>query len=66
MSGSIMSTLIEVLQGLTLFAALQLAVAMMVFGGLLVLFKPLLRGCARAAALAVKLYFAPKRAAFKA
>ena len=66
MSGSIMSTLIEVLQGLTLFAALHLAVAGMAGAGLLVLFKPLLRGCARAATLAVKLYFAPKRASFKA
>jgi hypothetical protein len=66
MSGSIMSTLIEVLQGLTLFAALQFAVGVTVCAGLLMLFKPLLRGCVRAAALAVKLYFAPKRAAFKA
>ena len=61
-----MSTLIEVLQGLTLLAALQLAVAGVVLAGLLTLFKPLLRGCVRAAALAVKLYFAPKSAAFKA
>jgi len=66
MSGSIMSTLIEVLQGLTLFAALQLAVAGMAGAGLLFLFKPLLRGCVRAATLAVKLYFAPKSASFKA
>jgi hypothetical protein len=61
-----MSTLIEVLQGLTLLAALQLAVAGVVLAALLALFKPLLRGCVRAAALAVKLYFAPKSASFKA
>ncbi|MET0323092.1 MAG: hypothetical protein ABW069_20405 [Duganella sp.] len=61
-----MSTLIELLQGLSLFAALQLAVALMVFAGLLVLFQPLLRGCMRAATLAVTLYFAPKSASFKA
>lgn len=66
MSGTIMSTLIELLQGLSLFAALQLTVALSMVAGLLVLFKPLLRGCVRAATLAVKLYFAPKSASFKA
>jgi len=62
MSGPIMSTLIAVLQGLSLIAVIQLALGMGVFALLALLFKPLLTGCVRAAALAVKLHFAPKRA----
>jgi hypothetical protein len=49
-----MSTLISAVQNFPLIATLQLALAVAVTGGLLVLFKPLLRGCARAAVLVVK------------
>jgi len=51
---SIMSTIISVLQDLSFITAIQLALAAVVTVGLLVLFKPLLRGCARAAVLIVK------------
>lgn len=49
-----MSTIISVLQALSFVTALQLALAAFVTVGLLVLFKPLLRGVARAAMLIVK------------
>lgn len=49
-----MSTIISVLQDLSFITAIQLALAAVVTAGLLVLFKPLLRGCARAAVLIVK------------
>ena len=49
-----MSTIISVLQDLSFITAIQLALAAVVTVGLLVLFKPLLRGCARAAVLIVK------------
>jgi len=49
-----MSTLISSLQDLSFITAIQLALAAVVTVGLLVLFKPLLRGCARAAVLIVK------------
>nr|WP_315394159.1 hypothetical protein [uncultured Duganella sp.] len=49
-----MSTIIAVLQDFSFIGALQLALAIVVAAGLLVLFKPLLRGCARAAVLVVK------------
>lgn len=49
-----MSTIIAVLQDFSFIGALQLALAVVVAAGLLVLFKPLLRGCARAAVLVVK------------
>jgi len=49
-----MSTIISVLQALSFITAIQLALAAVVTVGLLVLFKPLLRGCARAAVLLVK------------
>ena len=49
-----MSTIISVLQALSFVTALQLALAVFVTVGLLVLFKPLLRGVARAAMLIVK------------
>jgi hypothetical protein len=49
-----MSTIISVLQDLSFITAIQLALAAVVTMGLLVLFKPLLRGCARAALLIVK------------
>ena len=49
-----MSTIISVLQALSFITAIQLALAAIVTVGLLVLFKPLLRGCARAAVLIVK------------
>lgn len=51
---SIMSTIISVLQDLSFITAIQLALAAVITVGLLVLFKPLLRGCARAAVLIVK------------
>ncbi|MEV4782464.1 hypothetical protein MRBLMU1_005072 [Burkholderia sp. LMU1-1-1.1] len=54
MHRSIMSTIISVLQALSFITAIQLALAAVVTVGLLVLFKPLLRGCARAAVLIVK------------
>ena len=62
MSSPIMSTLIAVLQGLSPIAVLEMAVGMGVVAALALLFKPLLTGCVRAAALAVKLSFAAKRA----
>lgn len=49
-----MSTIISVLQDLSFIAAIQLALAAVVTVALLVLFKPLLRGVARAAMLIVK------------
>jgi len=49
-----MSTIISVLQALSFITAIQLALAAVVTVGLLVLFKPLLRGVARAAMLIVK------------
>ncbi len=49
-----MSTIISVLQALSFITVIQLALAAVVTVGLLVLFKPLLRGCARAAVLLVK------------
>jgi len=49
-----MSTIISALQDFSLIAALQLALVAAVSIGLLVLFQPLLRGCARAAMLVVK------------
>nr|WP_315222653.1 hypothetical protein [uncultured Duganella sp.] len=49
-----MSTIISVLQALSFTTAIQLALAAVVTVGLLVLFKPLLRGVARAAMLIVK------------
>ena len=62
MSGPIMSTLIDLLHGFSLIAALLLALGIGVAAALALLFKPLLVGCARAGALAVKLHFAPRRA----
>ncbi|USX14543.1 hypothetical protein NHH88_01720 [Oxalobacteraceae bacterium OTU3CAMAD1] len=49
-----MSTIISVLQALSFITAIQLALVAVVTVGLLVLFKPLLRGVARAAMLIVK------------
>lgn len=49
-----MSTLISALQDISLISAIQLALAVSATVGLLVLFKPLLLGCARAAMLVVK------------
>jgi hypothetical protein len=49
-----MSTIISVLQALSFTTVIQLALAAVVTVGLLVLFKPLLRGCARAVVLLVK------------
>ena len=49
-----MSTFISVLQALSFTSAVQLALAAVVAAGLLVLFKPLLRGVARAVMLIVK------------
>ena len=49
-----MSTIISVLQALSITTAIQLALAAVVTVGVLVLFKPLLRGCARAIVLLVK------------
>lgn len=49
-----MSTIIAVLQDFSFVSAIQLALAVVVAIGLLVLFKPLLLGCARAAVLVVK------------
>lgn len=49
-----MSILISTIQDFSLFAAIKLALLIAVSGGLLVLFKPLLVGCARAAVLVVK------------
>ena len=49
-----MSTIISALQNVSLISTLQLALVVALAAGLLVLFKPLLRGCARAAVLVVK------------
>jgi len=49
-----MSTLISAVQDISVISAIQLALAVSVTVGVLVLFKPLLRGCARAAVLVVK------------
>jgi len=49
-----MSTIISVLQALSFITAIQVALAAVVTVALLVLFKPLLRGVARAAMLIVK------------
>ena len=49
-----MSTFISVLQALSFTSAVQLALAAVVAAGLLVLFKPLLRGVVRAVMLIVK------------
>ena len=62
MSRPIMSTLIDLIHGFSLVATLLLALGIGVTAALALLFKPLLVGCVRAAALAVRLYFAPKRA----
>ena len=51
----IMSTIISVVQEFSLLGALQLALVVACAGGMLMLFRPLLRGCARAAWLAVRL-----------
>jgi len=49
-----MSTLISAVQDISVISAIQLALAVSATVGVLVLFKPLLRGCARAAVLVVK------------
>ncbi|WP_373989781.1 hypothetical protein [Duganella sp. BuS-21] len=49
-----MSIIISAVQDFSLLAAIKLALLIAVGGGLLVLFRPLLRGCARAAVLVVK------------
>lgn len=49
-----MSIAISAMQDFSLFAAIKLALVIAVSGGLLVLFQPLLRGCARAALMVVK------------
>ncbi|HEX7987073.1 MAG TPA: hypothetical protein VF616_26430 [Duganella sp.] len=49
-----MSTIIAVLQDFSFVSAIQLSSAVVVAIGLLMLFKPLLLGCARAAVLVVK------------
>lgn len=46
--------MISALQDFSLFAAIKLALLIAVSGGLIVLFRPLLVGCARAAVLVVK------------
>jgi hypothetical protein len=46
--------MISALQDFSLFAAIKLALLIAVSSGLIVLFKPLLLGCARAAVLVVK------------
>ncbi|NYE62538.1 hypothetical protein FHW58_003757 [Duganella sp. 1224] len=46
--------MISAIQDFSLFAAIKLALLIAVSGGLVVLFKPLLLGCARAAVLVVK------------
>lgn len=46
--------MISAIQDYSLFAAIKLALLVAVSGGLVVLFKPLLVGCARAAVLVVK------------
>jgi hypothetical protein len=49
-----MSILISAVQDFPLLATLKLALLVCVGAGLLVLFKPLLRGCLRAAVLVVR------------
>jgi hypothetical protein len=49
-----MSTIISVLQDFSFVTFMQLALVAAVAIGLLVLFKPLLRGCLRAAVMVVK------------
>lgn len=49
-----MSIIISAVQDFSLLDAVLLALLVAVAGGLLVLFQPLLRGCARAAVLVVK------------
>jgi hypothetical protein len=49
-----MSTIISVLQDFSFVTFMQLALVAAVSLGLLVLFKPLLRGCLRAALMVVK------------
>ncbi|WP_229259269.1 hypothetical protein [Duganella aceris] len=49
-----MSTIISAVQDFSLLASVQLALVVAVTVGFLVLFKPLLRGCVRAAVLVVK------------
>jgi hypothetical protein len=49
-----MSTIISALQDFSFIGALQLALVVGATVALLILFKPLLRGCARAAVLVVK------------
>lgn len=46
--------MISAIQDFSLFAVIKLALLVAVSGGLMVLFKPLLRGLARAAVLVVK------------
>ncbi|MYM32998.1 hypothetical protein GTP44_00910 [Duganella sp. FT50W] len=46
--------MISALQDFSLIAAIKLALLIAVGGGLIVLFKPLLLGCVRAAVLVVK------------
>ncbi|SHM89741.1 hypothetical protein SAMN05192549_103157 [Duganella sacchari] len=49
-----MSIIISAVQDFSLIAAIKLALLIAVSGGMLVLFKPLLVGCVRAAVLVVK------------
>jgi hypothetical protein len=49
-----MSILISAVQDFSLLTAIKLALVIAASAGFLLLFKPLLRGCARAALLAVK------------
>jgi|EndMetStandDraft_4_1072995.scaffolds.fasta_scaffold296984_1 hypothetical protein len=49
-----MSTIISAVQDFSFIAAMRLALVVALAGGVLVLFKPLLRGCARAALLVIK------------
>ncbi|MYM29274.1 hypothetical protein GTP58_13170 [Duganella sp. CY15W] len=49
-----MSIIISAVQDFSLIAAIKLALLVAVSGGMLVLFKPLLVGCVRAAVLVVK------------
>jgi len=49
-----MSIIISAVQDFSLIAAIKLALLVAVSGGTLVLFKPLLVGCVRAAVLVVK------------
>lgn len=49
-----MSIMISAIQDFSLFEVIKLALLVAVSAGLIVLFKPLLLGCARAAVLVVK------------